>query len=94
MQSQSTRSLLLAAAAVLCVCAAQAQTQTTDTQKAPAVRKATAADKMAPTQEIKPGASGKAVTPTSQKLQVTPSAQSTPAPYKDEAGCHSKASDA
>jgi hypothetical protein len=86
----------LAAAAVLCVCAAQAQaqTQTTDTEKAPAVRKATAADKMAPAQVIKPGTNGKAVTPTSQKLQVTPSAQSTPAPYKDEAGCHSKASDA
>jgi hypothetical protein len=86
----------LAAAAVLCVCAAQAQaqTQTTDTEKAPAVRKATAADKMAPAQVIKPGTNGKAVTPTSQKLQVTPSAQSTPGPYKDEAGCHSKASDA
>jgi hypothetical protein len=92
MQSQSTRSLLLAAAAVLCVSAAQAQT--TDTQKAPAVRKATAADKLTPTQVVKPGANGKAVAPTSQRLQVTPSAQSTPAPYKDEAGCHSKASDA
>jgi hypothetical protein len=45
-------------------------------------------------QVVKPAANEKAVAPTSQKLQVTPSAQSTPAPYKDGAGCHSKASDA
>lgn len=93
MQSQPTRSLLLATAAMLCVASAQAQS--TDTQKTPPARKATAADSTAPAQAAKPAANAKAVKPSMEKLQVTPSAQSTPAPHKDEAGCHhSKASDA
>jgi hypothetical protein len=93
MQSQPTRSLLLATAAMLCVASALAQT--TDTQKAPPAPKATAADSTAPAQTAKPAANAKAAKPSSEKLQITPAAQSAPAPNKDEAGCHhSKASDA
>jgi hypothetical protein len=93
MQNQPTRSLLLAAATMLCVASVQAQT--TDTHKAPPLRKATAADSTAPTQAAKPGANAKVVKPSSEKLQITPAAQSAPAPHKDEAGCHhSRASDA
>ena len=91
MQSLSMRSLLLAAGAMMLVSAAQAQM--TDAQKAAAERKAAAAGKAAaPAAAAKPAdnLSAKAVKPTSQKL--TPAAQSVP--YKDEAGCHSKASDA
>jgi hypothetical protein len=93
MQSQPTRSLLLATVAMLCVASAQAQT--TDTQKAPPARKATVADSTATSQTAKPAANAKAVKPASEKLQGTPAAQSAPAPSKDEAGCHhSKESDA
>jgi len=93
MQSQSSRSLLLATAAMLC--AASAQSQTTEPQRVSPARKATAAESTAPAQTAKPVANAKAVKPGSEKLQVTPAAQSAPAPNKDEGGCHhAKASDA